>query len=202
VAGPARVGPSTIGRETVQAAERLVRSLRVVEIARHHAADRFEWKHRLWLFTLAMMAFYFVMLSVWQSTHMAEAGTAASQVITFAAIMCAVLTLVLAVIETMNGYRLKAHHLEASALAIGDLLEELLLARPSDPETLLLYRRRYTDLLRSCPASHQRVDYLMAQMHLDPTYKGWSWVQGRYLLDVYGLCGAFLLGPPLILMVL
>ena len=106
--------------------------MRTVKAARFNAAERLERKHALSLFAMSMVSLYFVGLSVWQAVYAPTLDEAANRLITLVSIMSSIFTLVLALIESMNDYRMKAHHMHACALAVNDLYHELKLMRPSD----------------------------------------------------------------------
>ena len=104
--------------------------MRTVKAARFNAAERLERKHTLSLFAMSMVSLYFVGLSVWQAVYAPTLDEAANRLITLVSIMSSIFTLVLALIESMNDYRMKAHHMHACALAVNDLYHELKLMRP------------------------------------------------------------------------
>ena len=85
---------------------------------------------RVSLFAMSMVSLYFVGLSVWQAIYASTLDEASNRLITLVSIMSSVFTLVLALIEAMNDYRMKAHHMHACALAVNDLYHELQLMRP------------------------------------------------------------------------
>jgi hypothetical protein len=128
-------------------------------------------------------------------------GEAANRLITLVSIMSSVFTLVLALIESMNDYKLKAHHMHTCALAVNDLFHELRLMPHPDVTVVQDFRRRYNDVVRGCPYNHSRIDYLMArtQRSVPRTDKLVAYV--RYGMDVYGLYAVCLLVPPLVLLV-
>jgi hypothetical protein len=99
----------------------------------------------------------------------------------------------------MNDYKMKAHHLQNCALAVSELAQELMIARPSDPQQVQEYRRRYNEALRVCPVNHARIDFLCAKLDDGPADRTERLMLGaRYVLDVYGLYALFLAVPPLI----
>jgi hypothetical protein len=112
--------------------------------------------------------------------------------------MSSIATMVLALIEAMNDYKMKAHYLHTCALQVNDLLQELRLMEAPDSAAAQDIRRRYNDVVRNCPFNHARIDYLMA----NPTAR-WHgrlalWL--RYAAGVYGLYAVCLAGPPLVLL--
>ena len=74
---------------------------------------------------MSMVSLYFVGLSVWQAIYASTLDEASNRLITLVSIMSSVFTLVLALIEAMNDYRMKAHHMHTCALAVNDLYHEL-----------------------------------------------------------------------------
>jgi hypothetical protein len=114
--------------------------------------------------------------------------------------MSSICTLVLALIDSMNDYKIKAHHMHACALAVNDLYQELRLLGAADTAVVQDFRRRYNEAVRGCPYNHARVDYLMARADRNIGWDQKAWARANYLLDVYGLYGVCLIAPPLVLL--
>ena len=182
-----------------RAADQLVHTMRLVKAARFNAATRLERKQAVSLFTQSMVALYFVGLAVFQAVYIGQIPEASDKLMTFIQLVSSVFTLMLGLLEAMNDYKMKAHHLHNCALAVSELAQELRIARPSDPEDVQMYRRRYNEILRVCPVNHARIDFLFAKLDAKP---GDHWNRAtltvRYVLDVYGLYALFLAVPPLI----
>ena len=173
--------------------------MRTVKAARFNAAERFERKNAVSLFAMSMLSLYFVGLSVWQAVYASTLDEASNRLITLVSIMSSIFTLVLALIEAMNDYRMKAHHMHTCALAVNDLYHELQLMRAADASLVQEFRRRYNGAVRSCPYNHARVDYLMARAQRNVPWQEKAWARLRYGLDVYALYGVCLIAPPLVL---
>lgn len=180
-------------------AEQLLAAMRTVKAARFNAAERLERKNTLSLFALSMVSLYFVGLSVWQAVYASTLDEPANRLITLVSIMSSVFTLVLALIESMNDYKMKAHHMHACALAVNDLYHEFKLMRSPDAALIQEFRRRYNDAVRSCPYNHSRIDYLMARAERGLPWEEKAWLRLRYAFDVYALYGVCLAIPPLVL---
>ena len=196
----ARRRPGNPGGAEARAVEQLLAAMHTVKAARFNAAERLERKHVLSLFAMSMVSLYFVGLSVWQAVYAPTLDEAANRLITLVSIMSSIFSLVLALIESMNDYRMKAHHMHACALAVNDLYHELKLVRPSGTAQLQEFRQRYNGAVRRCPHNHSRIDYLMAKA--ESTTVPWAdraWARLRYALDVYALYGLALIAPPLVL---
>jgi hypothetical protein len=179
--------------------DQLVRTMHTLKAARFNAAERLERKQLVSVVALSVVSLYFVGLSVWQAVYAASLSDAANRLITLVSIMSSICTMVLALIESMNDYKIKAHHMHACALEVNDLLQELRLADARDPAVVQDTRRRYNDIVRGCPFNHARIDYLM-------TRRG-QWeerlaVRLRHAAGVYGLYALCLAGPPLALLLL
>ncbi len=181
------------------AADQLLRAMHTVKSARFNAAERLERKHMLSLFALSMVSLYFVGLSVWQAVYAPLIDDAANRLITLVSIMSSIFTLVLALIDSMNDYKIKAHHMHACALAVNDLYHELRLVRPTEAAAVQDFRRRYNEAVRSCPHNHARIDYLVAKTEQGVPWRHALWVRLRYAFDVYALYGLCLVIPPLVL---
>lgn len=194
-----RRAPMAAGAET-RAADQLLAAMRTVKSARFNAAERLERKNTVSLFAMSMVSLYFVGLSVWQVIYAPLIDEAGNRLITLVSIMSSVFTLVLALIEAMHDYRMKAHHMHACALAVNDLYHELKLLRASDAAMVQEFRRRYNEVVRGCPFNHARVDYLMARAERGAPWRERAWARLCYAGDVYALYGLCLLLPPLVLL--
>jgi hypothetical protein len=188
------------GRSGGSGADQLLHAMHTVKAARFNAAERFERKQLVSVFALSMVSLYFVGLSVWQAIYHGSLSEPANRLITLVSIMSSICTLVLALIDSMNDYKLKAHHMHACALSVNDLLQELRLLDSTDPAVMQDFRRRYNDVVRNCPFNHARIDYLMARMEGNAPWDARLRVRLRYAFDIYGLYGACLIGPPLVLL--
>jgi hypothetical protein len=189
-----------LGRDgAVPPVDQLVRTMHTVKAARFNAAERLEHKHLVSVVALSTVSLYFVGLSVWQAVYAASLSEPASRLITLVSIMSSVCTLVLALIDSMNDYKIKAHHMHTCALAVNDLLQELRLVETGDAAVVQDFRLRYNAIVRSCPYNHARIDFLMAR-------PGSRWetrllTRLRYAAHVYGLYSLCLAGPPLLLLI-
>jgi hypothetical protein len=175
-------------------------AMQTVKAARFNAAERLERKQRVSVFALSTVSLYFVGLSVWQTVYAASLEAPTHQLITLVSIMSSISTLVLALIDSMNDYKIKAHHMHACALSVNDLLQELRLLQSKDAGTVQDFRRRYNEVVRGCPYNHARVDYLVASAESKGSLEAKAWAKVRQALDVYGLYGTFLVAPPLVLL--
>jgi hypothetical protein len=188
------------GRTGGSSVEQLLHAMHTVKAARFNAAGRFEHKHALSIFALSVVSLYFVGLSVWQALYGANLSEPVNRLITLVSIMSSICTLVLALIDSMNDYKIKAHHMHACALAVNDLYQELRLLGAADTAVVQDFRRRYNEAVRGCPYNHARVDYLMARADRNIGWDEKAWARASYLLDVYGLYGVCLIAPPLVLL--
>ncbi len=191
-----RVAP---GGQDTQAADQLAATMRLVKAARFNAATRLERKQAVSLFTQSMVALYFVGLAVWQAVYIGQIDLTTDKLMTFIQLVSSVFTLMLGLLEAMNDYKMKAHHLHTCALTVSELAQELRIARPSDPHEVQAFRRRYNDALKMCPVNHARIDYLYAKLEDgEGAAAERAALTARYVVDVYGLYVLFLAVPPLI----
>jgi hypothetical protein len=173
--------------------------MRLVKAARFNAATRLEQKQAASLFTQSMVALYFVGLAVWQAVYIGQIDDATNRLMTFVQLVSSVFTLILGLLEAMNDYKMKAHHLQNCALAVSELAQELMIARPTDADAVQAFRRRYHEALRACPVNHARIDFLCAKREGHAASRmSRVGLSARYVLDVYGLYALFLAVPPLI----
>src|SRR5262245_42169410 len=157
-AAMARRRPPVGVATAVTPAVQLVGTMQIVKAARFNAAERLERKHLVSVVALSIVSLYFVGLSVWQAVYAADLSEPANRLITLVSIMSSICTLVLALIEAMNDYKMKAHHMHACALAVNDLLHEMRLLQTDDPAVVQDFRRRYNAVVRGCPFNHARVE--------------------------------------------
>ncbi|MET0194768.1 MAG: SLATT domain-containing protein [Hyphomicrobiaceae bacterium] len=196
----ARRTPKVFAGAALSPADQLLSAMRTVKAARFNAAERLERKNTLSMFSMSIVSLYFVGLSVWQVVYAPLLDEPTNRLVTLVSIMSSIFTLVLALIESMNDYKIKAHHMHACALAVNDLYHEFKLAPPGDDGRVQEFRRRYNEIVRGCPLNHARVDYLMARAERDLPWSETLWVRLRYAWDVYALYVAALLIPPLVLL--
>ena len=196
----ARRAPKALSAPETRAAEQLLHAMRTVKAARFCASDRFERKQTLSLFTMSTVSLYFVGLSVWQAIYASLLDASSNRLITLVSIMSSVFALVLALIESMNDYKVKAHLMHACALAVNDLYHELKITRPDTADAVQDFRRRYNDVVRGCPLNHARVDYLLARAEYGAPFAAKAWARVRYVCDVYALYALALIVPPLVLL--
>src|SRR5262245_3488024 len=147
------------GRSGGSPADQLLHAMHTVKAARFNAAERFERKHLVSVFALSMVSLYFVGLSVWQAIYAANLSEPATRLITVVSSMASHCALVLALTASMNDYRIKAHQMHTCALSVTDLLQELRLLGSTDVAVMQAFRRRYNEVVRSCPFNHARIDY-------------------------------------------
>jgi SMODS and SLOG-associating 2TM effector domain family 5 len=182
-----------------QAAEQLAATMKIVKSARFNAADRLERKQVVSLFTQAIVALYFIGLAVWQAIYFGQIDDASNRLMTFIQIVSSVFSLMLGLLEALNDYQMKAHHLQNCALTISDLSQELKISRISDPREVQEYRRKYNEALKACPANHSDIDYQFAKLGGGTgSARERGLLYARYVLNVYGLYVLFLSVPPLL----
>jgi len=196
----ARRAPKVFAGQALSPADQLLSAMRTVKAARFNAAERLERKNTLSMFSMSIVSLYFVGLSVWQVVYAPLLDEPTNRLVTLVSIMSSIFTLVLALIESMNDYKIKAHHMHACALAVNDLYHEFKLVPSGDESRVQEFRRRYNEIVRGCPLNHARVDYLMARTERDVPWPDLLWVRLRYVWDVYALYVAALIIPPLVLL--
>jgi hypothetical protein len=192
------VGISPARPPELQAAEQLAATMKLVKSARFNAAERLERKQAASLFTQTIVALYFIGLAVWQAIYFGQIDDGSNRLMTFIQIVSSVFTLMLGLLEALNDYPMKAHHLHTCALTVSELSQELKIARITDPREVQDYRRKYNEALKACPVNHNRGDYVFATLGGKGDTRLWAGVYARYLLDVYGLYALFLSVPPLL----
>jgi hypothetical protein len=185
-------------QEVQREAERLASTMRLVKAARFNAAERLERKATVSLFTQSTVALYFVGLAVWQAVYADQIDDATNRLMTFIQLVSSVFTLILGLLEALNDYKMKAHHLHNCGLAVSELAQELRIARPTGAAQVQDFRRRYNEMMKACPVNHSRIDYLFAKLDGTDDRAGFASVYARYIVDVYGLYALFLAVPPLL----
>lgn len=185
-------------QEASREAERLAATMRLVKAARFNAAERLERKATVSLFTQSTVALYFVGLAVWQAVYADQIDDVTNRLMTFIQLVSSVFTLILGLLEALNDYKMKAHHLHNCGLAVSELAQELRIARPAEAAQVQDFRRRYNEMMKACPVNHSRIDYLFAKLDGTSDRAGFAGVYARYIVDVYGLYALFLAVPPLL----
>jgi hypothetical protein len=185
-------------QEAGREAEKLAATMRLVKAARFNAAERLERKATVSLFTQSTVALYFVGLAMWQAVYADQIDDGTNRLITFIQLVSSVFTLMLGLLEALNDYKMKAHHLHNCGLGVSELAQELRIAKPTAPAAVQDFRRRYNDLMKACPVNHSRIDYLFAKLDGTGDRAGFAGVYARYVIDVYGLYFLFLAVPPLL----
>ncbi len=137
--------------QDTRAADELAAKMRLVKAARFNAAARLENKQAASLFTQSMVALYFVGLSVWQAVYVNQIDEPTQRLVTFLSIVSSVFTLMLGLLEALNDWQMKAHHLQNCGLAVSELAQELSIARPTHPADVQEFRRRYNEALAGLP---------------------------------------------------
>ena len=196
----ARRVPATASALEARAGAQLLAAMRTLTATRFCAARRLERKHALSLFAMSMVSLYFVGLSVWQAIYAPLLDAATNRLVTLVSILSSVFTLVLALLEAMNDYKMKAHHMHACALAVNDLYHELLMQPTAEASVVQGFRRRYNEAVRGCPINHARVDFLLALAERGAPLSQKVWAHVRYACDVYALYALTLGAPPLVLL--
>ena len=197
---PRSAGVAAAHSPECDAGARLLHAMQTVKAARFTAAERFERKHALSMFAMSMVSLYFVGLSVWQAIYAPLLDEPTNRLVTLVSIMSSIFTLVLALIEAMNDYKIKAHHMHECALAVNDLYHELKAMPELDGARVQQLRHQYNAVVRGCPLNHTRIDYLMARAERNVPWDEKVWARLRYAFDVYGLYGLCLITPPLVLL--
>ncbi len=185
-------------QEAGREAEKLAATMRLVKAARFNAAERLERKATVSLFTQSTVALYFVGLAMWQAVYADQIVDVTNRLITFIQLVSSVFTLMLGLLEALNDYKMKAHHLHNCGLGVSELAQELRIAKPTAAAVVQDFRRRYNDLMKACPVNHSRIDYLFAKLDGTDDRAGFAGVYARYVIDVYGLYFLFLAVPPLL----
>ena len=165
-------------------AERLAETMRIVKAARFNAAERLERKATVSLFTQSTVALYFVGLAVWQAVYAGQIDEPTNRLMTFIQLVSSVFTLILGLLEALNDYKMKAHHLHNCALSVAELAQELRIAQVADGLVLQDFRRRYNEVLKACPVNHSRIDYLAAKLDGKGERTPYAVVYARNVLDV------------------
>ena len=146
----ARRAPHTARPLDTAPADQLLAAMRTVKAARFNAAERLERKHMLSLFAhVDGVALFRRPVGVAGGLR-AALDEPTNRLVTLVSIMSSIFTLVLALIESMNDYKIKAHHMHACALAVNDLYHECKLVRTADPAAC---RTSAGAITRSCAAA-------------------------------------------------
>jgi hypothetical protein len=134
-----------------------------VKRARFNAAKRLERKQSAGIVTLAIVALYGGLISVFNLMFKHRIGGDLRDVLEYVAVVSSWLTLIIGLTEQQKGHGAQARELHECAQAVNDLQKQLAAAPLADESQLAPYLARYRTIMERCRPNHDDVDMRLAE---------------------------------------
>jgi SMODS and SLOG-associating 2TM effector domain family 5 len=134
-----------------------------VKRARFNAAKRLERKNAAGLVTLAIVALYGGLISVFNLMFKHRVGADTRDVLEYVAVVSSWATLIIGLTEQLKGYGDASRELHACAREVNDLQRRLAVTSIADEAQLGPFLAAYRDIIARCRPNHDDVDYRLAE---------------------------------------
>ena len=135
----------------------------LVKRARFNAAKRLERKQSAGIVTLAVVALYGGLISVFNLMFKHRVGADVRDVLEYVAVVSSWMTLIIGLTEQMKSHGANARELHDCAREVNDLQKELAATPVHDERALAPFLQRYARLIEKCRPNHDDVDYTLAE---------------------------------------
>lgn len=152
-------GPSPVQRLK----DKHINDWKRVKRARFNAAKRLERKQSAGIVTLAIVALYGGLISVFNLMFKHRVGGDLRDVLEYVAVVSSWLTLIIGLTEQQKNHGANARELYECAQAVNDLQKQLAAARLTDESQLTWYLGNYRALMERCRPNHDDVDLRLAE---------------------------------------
>ena len=186
----------------------------LVKRARFNASKRLERKQSAGIVTLAVVALYGGLISVFNLMFKHRVGADTRDVLEYVAVVSSWLTLIIGLTEQQKNYGSNARELHDCARDVNDLQKQLAATPVHTEQQLQFFLARYRDIMEKCRPNHDDVDFALAEATLSKgeqqTLKQsgqWDekaqqrrtfWARFHYQLNTYWFYGTIWLAPPLV----
>ena len=193
---------------------KLLNSWTLVKRARFNASKRLERKQSAGIFTLAIVALYGGLISVFNLMFKHRVGGDTRDVLEYVAVVSSWLTLIIGLTEQQKNYGSNARELHDCARDVNDLQKQLAATPIHGEQQLAPFLSRYREIMEKCRPNHDDVDFELAEASLskgeqqalkqagqwDQTaqYRRRFWAGFHYWLNTYSFYIAIWLAPPLV----
>ncbi len=168
--GPAPVGPRGVvapgfGPSPLQRLkDKHVTDWKLVKRARFNAAKRLERKHYAGIVTLAIVALYGGLISVFNLMFKHRVSADLRDVLEYVAVVSSWLTLIIGLTEQQKNHSANARELHDCGQAVNDLQKQLSAAPILSERDFAPYLGHYRAIMERCRPNHDDVDYRLAEV--------------------------------------
>lgn len=138
----------------------------LVKRARFNASKRLERKQSAGIVTLAIVALYGGLISVFNLMFKHRVGADTRDVLEYVAVVSSWLTLIIGLTETMKGYGANARELHDCARDVNTLAKELAATPIHDERALQPFLGRYREIIERCRPNHDDIDFRLAELDM------------------------------------
>ena len=142
---------------------KLLGSWTLVKRARFNASKRLERKQSAGIFTLAIVALYGGLISVFNLMFKHRVGGDMRDVLEYVAVVSSWLTLIIGLTEQQKNYGSNARELHDCARDVNDLQKQLAATPIHGEQQLAPFLARYRDIMEKCRPNHDDVDFELAE---------------------------------------
>lgn len=180
--------------------EKLLSRMHKTKGARFAAHKRLSKKHYINGYTVAILSFYVICISVALLIYKSDLPNESNNFFTFMSVALSVLIIIISLLVASEKYDVKATLMHFCAREVLDLYTELKFSKDCDV-TLDSFRKRYQDIINKYPDNHDEIDRITYSLEERPknigalfVYYAWYWG------SVFGANIAYMLVPPIILL--
>jgi len=138
----------------------------MVKRARFNASKRLERKQSAGTVTLAIVALYGGLISVFNLMFKHRVGGDTRDILEYVAVVSSWLTLIIGLTETMKGHGANARELHDCARDVNNLQKQLAATAIWDEQAIQPFLARYREIIERCRPNHDNVDYRLAELDL------------------------------------
>lgn len=186
----------------------------LVKRARFNAAKRLERKSSAGIVTLAIVALYGGLISVFNLMFKHRVGGDTRDILEYVAVVSSWLTLIIGLTEQQKGHSSNARELHDCARDVNNLQKRLAATPVYDEHQLQPFLTHYGQIIDRCRPNHDEIDYTLAEVTFtrskidrlkaegtwDARRHFWrrTWVRAQYHFNTYWFYVAIWLAPPLV----
>ncbi len=142
---------------------KLIIDWKIVKRARFNAAKRLDRKQSAGIVTLAIVALYGGLISVFNLMFKHRVGGDTRDVLEYVAVVSSWLTLIIGLTEQQKNHGANARELHDCARDVNDLQKMLAAAPIATENQLIPYLERYRQIMDRCRPNHDDVDFRLAE---------------------------------------
>ena len=159
-------GPAAIPAAEHPLKRKHLDSWTLVKRARFNAAKRLERKQSAGIVTLAIVALYGGLISVFNLMFKHRVGGDTRDILEYVAVVSSWLTLIIGLTEQQKNHGANARELHDCARDVNDLQKQLAATPIYDEAALQPFLGRYREIMERCRPNHDDIDYQLAEATL------------------------------------